>query len=140
MCLSDAAILIGGETSEQSYCQDSLWKLELGQWSSLAVKTGITCTRNCISLWVSDGDFWFPMNSTASGPVPPCARGHTATYDPDSKVVYVYGGLREGPSNSEVYIMNTLTWKWTLVTVGFLQALFKYMKVLLSVCYSAVFI
>ncbi|XP_037551288.1 rab9 effector protein with kelch motifs [Nematolebias whitei] len=94
MCLSDpdTAVLIGGETSEQNYCKDSLWKLEL------------------------DRDFWFPVNSTASGPVPPCARGHTATYDPDSKAVYVYGGLTEGPSNSVVYIMNTLSWKWTLVT------------------------
>lgn len=131
MCLSDpdTAVLIGGETSEQNYCEDALWKLELGQWARWAVKTSdLTCiTCNCISLWFSDSDFWFPMNSTASGPVPPCARGHTATYDPDSKVVYVYGGLREGPSDSEVYIMNTLTWKWTLVTVG----LFKYMKLIL---------
>lgn len=37
MCLSDpdTAILIGGETADQTYCQDSLWKLELGQWSLL---------------------------------------------------------------------------------------------------------
>lgn len=37
MCLSDpdTAILIGGETAEQNYCKDSLWKLELGQGSLL---------------------------------------------------------------------------------------------------------
>lgn len=37
MCLSDpdTAILIGGETADQNYCQDSLWKFELGQWSLL---------------------------------------------------------------------------------------------------------
>ncbi|XP_017269195.1 tip elongation aberrant protein 1 [Kryptolebias marmoratus] len=63
-----------------------------------------------------DGDFWFPMNSSSSGPMPPCAGGHTATYDPDSRAVYVYGGLREDQSYSEVYVLNTLTWKWTLVT------------------------
>ncbi|KAM3594571.1 uncharacterized protein V6R79_009857 [Siganus canaliculatus] len=63
-----------------------------------------------------DNDFWFPMNSSASGPVPPCARGHTATYDPDSKSVFVYGGLRESHRYSELYILNTLTWKWKLVT------------------------
>uniref|UniRef100_A0A3P8QZS6 Zgc:163014 n=1 Tax=Astatotilapia calliptera TaxID=8154 RepID=A0A3P8QZS6_ASTCA len=93
MCLSDpdTAILIGGETSEQNYCKDSLWKLEL------------------------DGDFWFPLNSSASGPEPPCARGHTATYDPDSRAVFVYGGLREGRRYTELYILNTLTWKWKLV-------------------------
>ncbi|XP_008281365.1 RING finger protein B [Stegastes partitus] len=94
MCLSDpdSAVLIGGETSDQNYCEDSLWKLEL------------------------DSDFWFPMNSCAAGPVPPCARGHTATYDPDSKAVFVYGGLREGQRYSELYILNTVTWKWKLVT------------------------
>lgn len=39
MCLSDpdTAILIGGETSEQNYCKDSLWKLELGQWTLLNI-------------------------------------------------------------------------------------------------------
>ncbi|XP_022048956.1 rho GTPase-activating protein gacHH [Acanthochromis polyacanthus] len=63
-----------------------------------------------------DSDFWFPMNSCASGPLPPCARGHSATYDPDSKAVFVYGGLREGQRYSELYILNTLTWKWKLVT------------------------
>lgn len=33
MCLSDpdTAVLIGGEASEQHYCEDSLWKLELGR-------------------------------------------------------------------------------------------------------------
>uniref|UniRef100_A0A673AUX5 Zgc:163014 n=1 Tax=Sphaeramia orbicularis TaxID=375764 RepID=A0A673AUX5_9TELE len=94
MCLidPDTAILIGGETTDQNYCKDSLWKLEL------------------------DSDFWFPMNSSASGPVPPCARGHSATYDPDSKAVFVYGGLREGQRYSELHILNTLTWKWKLVT------------------------
>lgn len=34
MCLSDpdTAVVIGGETADQNYCRDSLWKLELGQW------------------------------------------------------------------------------------------------------------
>lgn len=69
----------------------------------------------------SDNDFWFPVNSSAPDSVPPCARGHTATYDPDSKAVFVYGGLREGQRCSELYILNTLTWKWKLVTVGLLE-------------------
>lgn len=70
---------------------------------------------------LSDSDFWFPMSSSASGPVPPCARGHSASYDPDSKSVFVYGGLREGQRYSELYILNTLTWHWKLVTVGLSQ-------------------
>ncbi|KAL0969105.1 hypothetical protein UPYG_G00222670 [Umbra pygmaea] len=94
MCLSDpeTAIVIGGEASDQKHCMDSLWKLEI------------------------ESDFWFQMNSLTSGIVPPCARGHSATYDPDSKAVYVYGGLREGQRYSDLYILNTLTWKWKLVT------------------------
>lgn len=37
MCLSDpdTAVLIGGETMDQNYCKDSLWKLELGRWAWL---------------------------------------------------------------------------------------------------------
>lgn len=58
------------------------------------------------------------MNSCVSGPVPLCAQGHSATYDPDSKSVFVYGGLRKGLRYTELYILNTLTWKWKLVTVG----------------------
>lgn len=68
-----------------------------------------------------DSDFWFPINSSSSGSVPLCARGHSATYDPDSKSVFVYGGLREGQRYNELYILNTLTWTWRLVTVGLLQ-------------------
>ncbi|KAM9842955.1 uncharacterized protein ACBR49_014336 [Aulostomus maculatus] len=94
MCLSDpyTAILIGGETTDQNYCKDWLWKLEL------------------------DNDFWYPINSSTSGPVPPPTRGHSATYDPDSKAVFVYGGLREGQRYSEMFILNTLTWRWKIVT------------------------
>ncbi|XP_019909984.3 tip elongation aberrant protein 1 isoform X3 [Esox lucius] len=94
MVLSDpeTAIVIGGEASEQTPCLDSLWKLEI------------------------DNDFWFQMNSLTSGTGPLCACGHSATYDSESKALYVYGGLREGQRYSELYILNTLTWKWKLVT------------------------
>ena len=58
------------------------------------------------------------MSSSASGPMPPCTGGHSATFDPDSKSVFVYGGLREDQCYSELYILDTLTWNWKIVTVG----------------------
>lgn len=93
MCLSDpnTAILIGGETADQTYSKDFLWKLEL------------------------DSHLWFPLSASAPGPVPTCASGHSATYDPDSKAVFVYGGLREGQRYNDLYILDTTAWKWRLV-------------------------
>lgn len=93
MCLIDphTAFLYGGETTDHNYCKDSLWKLQL------------------------DSDLWLPMDSCVFGPLPLPAQGHSATFDPDSKAVYVYGGLREGLAYNELYILNTQNWKWTLV-------------------------
>ncbi|MGH0171079.1 UNVERIFIED_CONTAM: hypothetical protein FKN15_060322, partial [Acipenser sinensis] len=62
-----------------------------------------------------DNDFWFPMDSSVSGPTPPCSRGHSATYDPESKCIYVYGGVKDGKRYSDIYMLNTLTWKWSLI-------------------------
>ncbi|XP_029453509.1 protein GLUTELIN PRECURSOR ACCUMULATION 3-like isoform X2 [Rhinatrema bivittatum] len=93
MCLSDpeTAILIGGEGANQQPCKDSLWKLEI------------------------DNDFWFPMETASSGPTPPCSRGHSATYDPEAKCIYIFGGMRDGKRYNTTYMLDTLTWKWTLV-------------------------
>ncbi|KAJ8290474.1 hypothetical protein GJAV_G00013300 [Gymnothorax javanicus] len=93
MCLCDpeTAILIGGEAGGHSRCRDSLWKLEI------------------------ENNFWFPMNSSTTGPAPPCSRGHSATYDPESKLIYVYGGLTEDQRYGDIYVLNTLTWKWKLI-------------------------
>ncbi|KAB5562313.1 hypothetical protein PHYPO_G00016450 [Pangasianodon hypophthalmus] len=90
LCDPDTAVLIGGETGDQN-CTDSTWKLEI------------------------DGDFWFPMNSSTVGPLPPSSQGHSAAFDPENKVVYVYGGLREGQRYSDIYKLDTLTWKWKLI-------------------------
>ncbi|XP_065542074.1 multiple epidermal growth factor-like domains protein 8 isoform X2 [Lathamus discolor] len=42
-------------------------------------------------------------------------HGHTATYDPDTKRIYIFGGIREDKTNSSIYILDTVTWKWLLV-------------------------
>ncbi|CAL8286575.1 unnamed protein product [Lota lota] len=94
MCLidPDTAVVIGGKTSEQKLCKDSLWKLEI------------------------EHNFWFPINSSTSGPAPPCVHGHSATFDPDSKALFVYGGFGEDTAYRDLYILNTDTWTWKLVT------------------------
>ncbi|KAM7164084.1 uncharacterized protein RBU57_008147 isoform 1-T1 [Macrochelys suwanniensis] len=94
MCLSDpeTAILIGGEGANQQPCKDALWKLEI------------------------DNDFWFPVDLPPLGSVLPYSRGHTATYDLDTKRIYVFGGVKEGKPYSTIYILDTATWKWLLVT------------------------
>ncbi|XP_030337407.1 kelch domain-containing protein 1-like isoform X2 [Strigops habroptila] len=93
MCLSDlgTAVLIGGEGADQQPCKDAFWKLEI------------------------DSDFWLPVGFQLQNAMPLCLRGHTATYDPDTKRIYIFGGIREDKTNSSIYILDTITWKWLLV-------------------------
>ncbi|XP_040268158.1 RING finger protein B-like isoform X1 [Bufo bufo] len=92
LCDPETAILIGGEGANEKSSPDSLWKLEL------------------------DSDFWFQMDSLCTGSAPRCSRGHTATFDPETKKVFVYGGQWERRWLSNVYVLDTLDWKWTLLT------------------------
>ncbi|NXG30816.1 DRC7 protein, partial [Dromaius novaehollandiae] len=93
MCLSDlgTAVLIGGEGVNQQSCKNVLWKMEI------------------------DSDFWFPVGLQLRDAMPSCLRGHTATYDPDTKRIYIFGGIREDKDYSSIYILDTVTWKWLLV-------------------------
>ncbi|XP_065611759.1 uncharacterized protein LOC136060887 [Cyrtonyx montezumae] len=93
MCLSDVrtAVLVGGEGINHQACKDALWKLEI------------------------DSDFWFPVSLQQQNAMPSCLRGHTATYDPDTKRIYIFGGMREDKDYSSIYILDTVNWKWLLV-------------------------
>ncbi|NWR37586.1 TYW23 protein, partial [Tachuris rubrigastra] len=93
MCLSDlgTAVLIGGEGVDQQSCKDVLWKLEV------------------------DSDLWLPVDFQLQNNTPSCLHGHTATYDPDTKRIYIFGGIREDKDYSSIYILDTVTWKWLLV-------------------------
>ncbi|NXD21484.1 GACHH protein, partial [Spelaeornis formosus] len=93
MCLSDlgTAVLIGGEGVNQQSCRDALWKLEI------------------------DSDLWLPVGFQLQSSMPLCLHGHTATYDPDTKRIYIFGGIREDKDYSNIYILDTVTWKWLLV-------------------------
>ncbi|OCT68184.1 uncharacterized protein LOC108698685 isoform X2 [Xenopus laevis] len=92
LCDPETAILIGGEGANQQPCKDSLWKLEI------------------------DSDFWFPMDELCAGPSPQSSRGHTATFDLETKKLFVFGGMRDRCNFNNVYILDTVEWKWTLVT------------------------
>ncbi|NWX99384.1 TYW23 protein, partial [Nothoprocta ornata] len=93
MCLSDqgTAVLIGGEGASQESCKDVLWKME------------------------TDSDFWFPVDFQLGDAVPSGLRGHTATYDPDTRRIYIFGGIKEDKDYSSIYILDTVAWKWLLV-------------------------
>ncbi|XP_065542075.1 uncharacterized protein LOC136017595 isoform X3 [Lathamus discolor] len=93
MCLSDVgtAVLIGGEGADQQPCKDAFWKMEI------------------------DSDFWLPVGFQLQNAMPLHLHGHTATYDPDTKRIYIFGGIREDKTNSSIYILDTVTWKWLLV-------------------------
>ncbi|NXO80432.1 TYW23 protein, partial [Sitta europaea] len=93
MCLSDlgTAVLIGGEGVNQQSCRDALWKLEI------------------------ESDLWLPVGLQLQNAMPSCLHGHTATYDPDTKRIYIFGGIREDKNYSSIYILDTVTWKWLLV-------------------------
>ncbi|KAL8169119.1 UNVERIFIED_CONTAM: hypothetical protein K2H54_038180 [Gekko kuhli] len=94
MCLSDpeTAVLMGGEGANQQFCKDALWKLEI------------------------DDDFWFPVDFSGQNFVPQCSRGHTATYDPDTKRIYIFGGLREGKRYGSIHVLDTTSWKWLRIS------------------------
>ncbi|XP_009699328.1 PREDICTED: coiled-coil domain-containing protein lobo homolog, partial [Cariama cristata] len=105
MCLSDlgTAVLIGGEGVDQQSCKDALWKLEIGGDFRAIKGNG------------GNSDFWLPMGFQLQNAMPSCLHGHTATYDPDTKRIYIFGGIREDKEYSGIYILDTVTWKWLLV-------------------------
>ncbi|KAM6462117.1 uncharacterized protein PHA67_009807 isoform 2-T2 [Liasis olivaceus] len=92
LCDTDTAVLIGGEGINQQFCKDVLWKLEI------------------------DNDFWFPMDFPAQNSIPQCSRGHSATYDPDTKRIYIFGGIKKRRRYNSIYVLDTTSWKWLHVS------------------------
>ncbi|XP_051923280.1 kelch repeat-containing protein isoform X2 [Hippocampus zosterae] len=93
LCPIDAqtAILIGGQGARMQFCKDPLWKL---------------CTEDLS---------WVPAETLAQGPTPEARIGHTAVYDPDSDRIFVFGGSKNKKWFNDVHILDTQTWKWTMV-------------------------
>ncbi|KAM7366121.1 hypothetical protein PAMP_015589 [Pampus punctatissimus] len=93
LCPIDAqtAILIGGQGARMQFCKDPMWKL---------------CTEDMS---------WMAAETLAEGPTPDARIGHTAIYDPDSKRIFVFGGSKNKKWFNDVHILDTQSWKWTMV-------------------------
>ncbi|TRY87653.1 hypothetical protein DNTS_013607, partial [Danionella cerebrum] len=85
------AILIGGQGARMQFCKDPIWKL---------------CTEDLS---------WVPAETLAEGPTPEARIGHTATYDPESKRIFVFGGSKHKKWFNDVHILDTQSWRWTSV-------------------------
>ncbi|XP_019111175.2 kelch repeat-containing protein [Larimichthys crocea] len=93
LCPIDAqtAILIGGQGARTQFCKDPMWKL---------------CTEDMS---------WVAAETLAEGPTPEARIGHTATYDPESRRIFVFGGSKNKKWFNDVHILDTQSWKWTMV-------------------------
>ncbi|XP_076145882.1 kelch repeat-containing protein [Alosa pseudoharengus] len=85
------AILIGGQGAKMQFCKDPMWKL---------------CTED---------QSWVPAETLAEGPTPEARIGHTATYDPESKRIFVFGGSKSKKWFNDMHILDTQSWRWTMV-------------------------
>nr|XP_057924766.1 kelch repeat-containing protein isoform X2 [Doryrhamphus excisus] len=93
LCPIDAqtAILIGGQGARMQFCKDPMWKL---------------CTEDMS---------WMAAETLAQGPTPESRIGHSSVYDPDSKRIFVFGGSKNKKWFNDVHILDTQSWKWTMV-------------------------
>ncbi|XP_042368481.1 kelch repeat-containing protein [Plectropomus leopardus] len=93
VCPIDAqtAIVIGGQGARMQFCKDPMWKL---------------CTEDMS---------WVAAETLAEGPTPEARIGHTAVYDPDSRRIFVFGGSKNKKWFNDVHILDTQSWKWTMV-------------------------
>lgn len=85
------ALLIGGQGARMHFCKDPMWKL---------------CTEDL---------GWVAAEALAEGPTPEARIGHTAVFDPDSGRIFVFGGSKNNKWFNDVHILDTHSWKWTMV-------------------------
>ncbi|XP_047453421.1 kelch repeat-containing protein [Mugil cephalus] len=93
LCPIDAqtAILIGGQGARMQFCKDPMWKL---------------CTEDLS---------WVAAETLAEGPTPEGRIGHTSIYDPESRRIFVFGGSKNKKWFNDVHILDTQSWRWSMV-------------------------
>ncbi|XP_061619690.1 kelch repeat-containing protein isoform X2 [Phyllopteryx taeniolatus] len=58
---------------------------------------------------------WAAAETPAQGPTPEARIGHTAVYDPCSERIFVFGGSKNKKWFNDVHVLDTQSWKWTVV-------------------------
>lgn len=101
------------------FCKDPMWKLCTGQ--SVVNNDELFCflwvrVRVCL-LCLTEDMSWMAAETLAEGPTPEARIGHTAIYDPDSRRIFVFGGSKNKKWFNDVHILDTQSWKWTMVEV-----------------------
>nr|XP_033813239.1 acyl-CoA-binding domain-containing protein 4-like [Geotrypetes seraphini] len=85
------ALLIGGQGAHMKFCQDAMWKLS------------------------TEDNSWTTAGTVAKGPTPECRVGHSATFDPETRRIYVFGGSKNQKWFNDMHILDTVSWRWSMV-------------------------
>ncbi|XP_030074988.1 protein GLUTELIN PRECURSOR ACCUMULATION 3 [Microcaecilia unicolor] len=85
------ALLIGGQGAHMKFCQDAMWKLS------------------------TEDNSWTSAGTVAEGPTPESRVGHSATFDPGTRRVYVFGGSKNQKWFNDMHILDTVSWRWSMV-------------------------
>ncbi|XP_052770249.1 uncharacterized protein LOC128209997 [Mya arenaria] len=88
------SVLIGGQGEKSQLCKDSVWTLD-------------TETRR-----------WLDMVTESESQKPEYRMGHTATYDPIVRCIYVFGGSKNTRWFHDVHMLDIEEWKWQLLKVN----------------------
>ncbi|XP_062617879.1 kelch domain-containing protein 2-like [Saccostrea cucullata] len=96
MCMTDnnTAVVIGGQGERQQLVKDSVW-----------------CLNPVTRKWTCPEVF-------TESQKPEYRMGHTATYDPTLRCIYVYGGSKNQRWFHDVHMLDVQEWKWTLLKVA----------------------
>lgn len=90
------AVLIGGQGERQQISKDSVWSLDpvTRKWRDQEIISEIPNQK------------------------PEYRMGHTATYDPTVRCVYIYGGSKNLKWFHDVHMLDLDEWKWQLLKVA----------------------
>lgn len=115
------------------FCKDPIWKLCTGQRLSPPLPSALFFLFLFVFIYLKPQSFgvcatedlsWVAAETLAEGPTPEARIGHTSAYDPDSGRIFVFGGSKNKKWFNDVHILDTRSWKWTMVEVRALDCPF----------------